>query len=250
MFSFEGDFKTRPKVSLGGASRKVRDAACLSPCLCLCLGFSRPAFGVTGIYLFHFIFFSYRWAFKKWEQLWLRLPREEKASSPHDALIFYLLASIYLSPFLLKSGPTQAGTWGTRKHLLRSPPLQASFFGWGTPPSTSPHQRAPEVSRGRTQRPLEHPYEGNFLGLTPRELVGNGLTRPYSNACRWGASNPPRSCTALVFLLRVYIQAACEQQLIARSSRLLNLLAFIDGSGSFRSCWSEMVYLGLADWTG
>ena len=27
MFSFEGDFKTRPKVSLGGASRKVR-AAC------------------------------------------------------------------------------------------------------------------------------------------------------------------------------------------------------------------------------
>lgn len=24
MFSFEGDFKTRPKVSLGGASRKVR----------------------------------------------------------------------------------------------------------------------------------------------------------------------------------------------------------------------------------
>lgn len=29
MFSFEGDFKTRPKVSLGGASRKVR-AACAS----------------------------------------------------------------------------------------------------------------------------------------------------------------------------------------------------------------------------
>ena len=28
MFSFEGDFKTRPKVSLGGASRKVR-AACV-----------------------------------------------------------------------------------------------------------------------------------------------------------------------------------------------------------------------------
>ena len=24
MFSFEGDFKTRPKVSLGGASKKVR----------------------------------------------------------------------------------------------------------------------------------------------------------------------------------------------------------------------------------
>ncbi|EOA96709.1 hypothetical protein Anapl_10813 [Anas platyrhynchos] len=34
----------------------------------------------------------------------------------------------------------------------------------------------------------------------------------------------------------VYIQAACEQRLIARSSRQLNLLAFIDGSGSFRSC--------------
>lgn len=25
MFSFEGDFKTRPKVSLGGASKKVND---------------------------------------------------------------------------------------------------------------------------------------------------------------------------------------------------------------------------------
>lgn len=33
MFSFEGDFKTRPKVSLGGASRKVSPAACLSPAL-------------------------------------------------------------------------------------------------------------------------------------------------------------------------------------------------------------------------
>uniref|UniRef100_A0A8D0HAU2 Ubiquitin-protein ligase E3C n=1 Tax=Sphenodon punctatus TaxID=8508 RepID=A0A8D0HAU2_SPHPU len=31
MFSFEGDFKTRPKVSLGGASRKVRISVRLSP---------------------------------------------------------------------------------------------------------------------------------------------------------------------------------------------------------------------------
>lgn len=193
-----------------------------------------------------FFFFFYRWAFKKWEQLWLRLPREEKSSSPHDALI--CLGSIYLSPFLPKSGPTQAGTWGGEEMSPSHPPLRLG----GT--SSSPRRRAPEVSRGRTQRPLEHPCEGNFPGPTPRELVGSGLTRPYSNACCWGASDPRgevgRAHAALVFLLQVYIQAGWEQRLIARSSRLLNLLAFIDGSGSFRSCWSEMVYLGLADWTG
>lgn len=35
MFSFEGDFKTRPKVSLGGASRKVRIGACVSVFVCV-----------------------------------------------------------------------------------------------------------------------------------------------------------------------------------------------------------------------
>lgn len=28
MFSFEGDFRTRPSVSLGGASKKVKTKAC------------------------------------------------------------------------------------------------------------------------------------------------------------------------------------------------------------------------------
>lgn len=51
MFSFEGDFKTRPKVSLGGASRKVRDAACLS-----------PVFTSASLFLRRYF---YRWAFKK-----------------------------------------------------------------------------------------------------------------------------------------------------------------------------------------
>lgn len=47
MFSFEGDFKTRPKVSLGGASRKVR-AACERQCRGAGRGQPRTPGGTAG----------------------------------------------------------------------------------------------------------------------------------------------------------------------------------------------------------
>lgn len=72
MFSFEGDFKTRPKVSLGGASRKVRNGARLCPRLRLTVSLvpRLPCCRVLSLFLPP--------GHQKRKQLWLRFNTGEK----------------------------------------------------------------------------------------------------------------------------------------------------------------------------
>lgn len=246
MFSFEGDFKTRPKVSLGGASRKVRNGALLCPRLCLMVCFVPRLSCCLVLSLF------LTPGHHKREQLWLRFNTGGK--NPPLLMGFFLISLVLCcGPFFFLPPLNQAthplpGLYcrkdcGKRGNSsLARPPCKQSGLLWLVAPLEQ------FVSRWRREglgdllsfvskaNGLRGPpsLEGWASSLTPLETDANCWGRLHSR--EWGL---------LGHRFSIPVNLSCAGWVA------VNCLLYrtIESPSVYWWKRNETIYLDLADWT-